>query len=193
MELSEAQKNQIEVFKMELLKRNKVISLFSRKNPNSQLKLLFDQGFLTGKYLSSIFKQAKSPVLDIGSGNGFPGLFMGILYPKAVFYLCERNRKKAEFLKTISSKARIPNIRILYQSAEEINTTFEVILSQAALPVEKMLKLLTKLLSHKGQAFLWKNSSWKEEWPGNKGFIPEVFKSYKAGNTERILLKLTKL
>ena len=111
MQFSDTQKNQIEIFRAELLEKNKAINLFSRKNPNSQLKFLFDQDFLTGKYLSSALKQAESPVLDIGSGNGFPGLLMGILYPETLFYLCERNRKKSEFLKSVLSKAEIHNIK----------------------------------------------------------------------------------
>ena len=185
-------KNQIKIFKNELLEKNKAINLFSRKNPNSQLKFLFDQDFLTGKYLSSALKQAESPVLDIGSGNGFPGLLMESYILKLCFILCERNRKKSEFLKSVLSKAEIHNIKILCQNAEEINRTFKIILSQAVLTLEKMLKLLTKLLFQKGQAFLWKSPSWEKEWPKNSIFIPEVFKSYKSGASERVLLRLIK-
>ena len=151
-------KIKLKFLKKSFWKKNKFINLFSRKNPNSQLKFLFDQDLLTGKYLLPVLNQAKSPVLDIGSGNGFPGLLMGILYPKTLFYLCERNRKKAEFLKGVLSKAEIHNVKTLCQNAEKINKTFEIILSQAALSLEEMLKLLTKLLSQNGQAFFMEKS-----------------------------------
>ena len=192
MGFSKKQNNQIETFKKLLLKKNQSINLFSRKNPDFQLNFLFDQAFLVGKYLSPILKQVQSPVLDIGSGNGFPGLFLAILYPKNLFCLCERSRKKSEFLKYLLSQVELSNVKVLCKNTEEIKTSFQVILSQAALPIDKMLKLLTKLLSQEGQAFLWKSCSWKKEWPAKSDFLPEIFKSYKIGALEQVLLRVKK-
>ena len=192
IKLSEKQKQQIEVFKAQLLEKNQAINLFSRKNPEQQIKLLFEQAFLTGKSLAPAFNQAKGPVLDIGSGNGFPGLFMGILYPELIFYLCERNRKKAEFLKYVLAEADILNIKVLCKSAEGIRERFLLILSQAALPTAQMLKLLTKLLSQRGEAFLWKGPHWEKDWPNKAKFTHEVFNCYKMGSSKNILLRLRK-
>ena len=192
MKLSKKQKQQIGIFKTELLEKNQSINLFSRKEPKQQLKLLFDQAFLTGQSLSLILDRVLSPVLDIGSGNGFPGLFMGILYPKTTFYLCERSRKKSEFLKNVLNQAALPNVEVFCTNAEDIKESFSVILSQAALPTSKMLKLLNRLLSSKGQAFLWKSSRWKADWPEKSLFSPEVFKTYKLGSVDQILLKVVK-
>ena len=192
MQLSEKQKNQIKAFKKSLMEKNRSINLFSKKNPQAQLNLLLDQGFLTGLALRTALQSPDDPVLDIGSGNGFPGLFMAILFPKTQFFLCEKTRKKAEFLKFISNKANISNTKVLPQKAEEIKTSFSNIISQAALPVEKMLKLLNKILDKKGQAFLWQSFNWELSWPETQEFIPTVFKSYRINNSEKILLRVTK-
>lgn len=194
MKLSQKQKKQIEVFRSLSLKQNQSINLFSRKSPDSQWDLLFDRGFQTGKCLYPVLSSLqKEPVLDIGSGNGFPGLLFSILYPKSFFYLCERNRKKAEFLKWILNKAKVGNAEILCKNAEDIDQSFEIILSQAALPIKKVLNLLKKLLSLEGEAFLWKNSLWRKEWPEKSCFSPKVFKSYKSGVSEQVLLRVKKI
>ncbi len=193
MKLSQKQNNQVKVFKKLLLEHNPSINLFSRKNPDSQLKFLLDQGFQTGKFLSPVLKALQThPVFDIGSGNGFPGLLFSVLYSNNYFYLCERNRKKAEFLKWVLNKADIANAEVLCQNAEDIKKIFKIILSQAAMPLKEMLSLLGKLLSQDGQAFLWKSPSWKIEWPKDSVFTPEVFKSYNLGTVEQVLLKLKK-
>lgn len=131
-------------------------------------------------------------MLDIGSGNGFPGFLFAILYPETRFHLCEKSRKKSEFLKYVSSQTGLSNIKILCKNAEEIEERFKIILSQAALSLNKMLNLLEMLLSPDGQAFLWKSSSWKEEWPKNTNFLPEIFKSYKLEASEQVLLRVKK-
>lgn len=192
MKLPKKQAQQIAIFREELLKVNQKLNLFSRKNPEQQVNLLFDQGFLTGGFLESVFNRATGPILDIGSGNGFPGLLMGVLYPKTFFHLCERNRKKAEFLKYVSAKAEISNVKVFCKEAEELKKQFSIILSQAALPEKKMLKLLIKLLALSGEAFLWKSSCWEKSWPKNKNFIPEVFQSYEIGASKKILLRVRK-
>jgi len=190
MQLSEKQKNQIKIFEKALIEKNRFINLFSKKNPQTQLKLLMDQGLLTGEALETVCKSSSNPILDIGSGNGFPGLFMAILFPKTMFFLCEKTRKKAEFLKFVSNKAGLSNTKILPQRAEEIKTIFSTVISQAALPVEKILKLLNKILEKKGQAFLWQSSNWKASWPEKTKFIPEIFKSYKINSFEKVLLRV---
>lgn len=192
MKLSNKQEQQINFFKKELLEKNKVINLFSRKNPEKQINFLFDQAFLSGKVLSSVLSENSGPVLDIGSGNGFPGLFMGILFPETFFYLCERNRKKAEFLKYVLTESSCKNVKVLCKEAEEMEKQFSLILSQAALPTKQMLKLLTKLLSSEGEAFLWKGACWKKEWPEKTEFIPELFKSYEIENLKYVLLRVRK-
>ena len=191
MELSKKQRQQIKIFKNLSLEQNQTINLFSRKSPTSQWEYLFDGSFQAGKILYPFISPLRQePLLDIGSGNGFPGLLFSILYPEKFFYLCERNRKKAECLKWILSKADIPNAKVLCQNAEDIERSFKIILSQAALPIKRILDLLSKLLSQKGQAFLWQSSSWKTKWPKKSLFLPEVVKPHKQGNSEQVLLKV---
>ena len=145
----------LRIFKAELLKANRSLNLFSRKRPNFQLDLLFEGGFASAEILSERLKAVKGPILDLGSGNGFPGLFFALLFPYLKFHLCERSRKKAEFLKYISSRMKVLNAKILCLSADELQNPYEIILSQAAFPLKKAYRLLNQLLLPSGRAFLW--------------------------------------
>jgi len=92
---------QIETFKTILRKSNTQINLFSRKNFEIQIEKLFKDTMYTMPFFKNIFNSDEE-ILDVGSGNGFPGMICAIFYPKSRFILCERNRKKAEFLKHVA-------------------------------------------------------------------------------------------
>lgn len=193
MELLENQKEQIQTFKEILLEKNKSINLFSRKNPSLQLNILLEQGLITGGLMKTVLNSPVSPILDIGSGNGFPGLLFAILYPRQFFVLCESSRKKSEFLKYVLSSAKISNAEVLCQRAEDIEKRFTKILSQAAISLEKILNVLDKVLAPKGEAFLWQSSSWKDHWPETKRFRSELFKLYQTQGSEKALVRVKKL
>lgn len=189
--LSKKQTKQIQIFKTQLLKTNQNINLFSRKNPENILEFLLNQSLLAGKSLQ--LRQDQSPVLDIGSGAGFPGIVFAVLFPKLCFVLCERQLKKAEFLKYILNQMEITNTKVFFGSVEDIGKSFPCVLSQAAMPLEKMLKILEKALSPKGQAFLWHSRAWKKAWPKTKKFKVQELTSYKIQNLEKVLLKIQKV
>ena len=192
MKLTKKQKQQIQKFQELLLERNQAFNLLSRKNPHKQWNLLLEQGLLSAKILAPTLNKSSEDILDIGSGNGFPGFLFALLFPKKLFYLCERIRKKAEFLKSLSHELSLSNVSVLCQSAEKLNRSFNLVLSQASLPLEKMTKLLEKVLSPKGEAFLWQSEAWNE----NKRLFPymkaEIFKTYKIKDKNKILLKVKK-
>ena len=193
MNLTKKQTEQIQSFQKSILEQNQSLNLISRKNPQKQWELLLEQGLLSAEILAPVLKSSSADILDIGSGNGFPGLLFAMLFPKRNFYLCERIRKKAEFLKNLKHKLTLTNAHILCQSAEKLNRSFDLILSQASLPLEKMTKLLQKVLSVKGQAFLWQTEKGDKERLLSPSFQLEVFKTYKFKNKNKLLLKVQKI
>jgi len=153
--LTKEQESQIEAFKKTLLEKNQKINLVSRKNPEQKIDQLSKESLLAGLILKPFFKKKNQKVLDIGSGGGFPGLFFAILFPQNKFYLCERRRNKAEALKWLSSQCQLSNTEVLCQSAEELRPDYDLILSQAGMPQDKLTKLLKKLLKDQRRAFVW--------------------------------------
>lgn len=187
-----SRKQQIALFKKLLLEKNKKLNLFSRKNPLLQLELLIHQAEISGKLFKDFFKENKGEVLDIGSGNGFPGLFFAILYPENKFFLCEQRRKKAEFLKQVIFLAKIKNAKVLCQKAESLSRPYPTILSQAAGSPEKMLKILSKTLAPKGRAFFWQSPGWQSHWPKNPLFVSQLFSSYQMEKQTKQIVQVSK-
>ena len=186
------QKEQIQNFQKGILKKNQTLNLISRKEPQKQWEFLLEQGLLSAEILKDVLKSSLGDVLDIGSGNGLPGLLFAMLFPEKQFYLCERIRKKAEFLKNLKHELALTNAHILCQSAEKLNRPFDLILSQASQPLEKMIKLLKKTLSVKGQAFLWQSEDWNQSTLAFSDIKVEVFKTYKVKSKSRLILKIKK-
>ena len=190
--LTKKQKEQLELFKKRVLETNSSINLISRKEPEKQWELLLKQGLLSAELLKPVFQARTEDVLDIGSGNGFPGILFALLFPKINFYLCERIRKKAELLKRLKHELALTNVQVLCQPAEKLNRSFDLVLSQASMPLEKMIKLLQKTLSDKGQAFLWHSENWNQNPVSFSQMKVEVFKTYKAKTKTKLLLKAQK-
>ena len=193
IKLTEKQSQQIQNFQKISLEKNLSINLVSRKKPQKQWKILLKQGLLSAEFLSPVLNSSQEDILDIGSGNGFPGLLFALLFPNRKFYLCERIRKKAEVLKNLKYQLDLHQVQILCQPAEELNRSFDLIFSQAGLPLEKMTKLLRKVLSPKGQAFLWHSENWSKKKKSFSQMKIEVFKTYKINTKAKCLLRVQNL
>ena len=192
MKLTKKQAQKARSFQKLILEKNHSINLISRKEPQKQVEILLEQGLLTAGFLAPVLNSSQADILDIGSGNGFPGILFALLFPQKKFYLCERIRKKAEFLKNLKQELALDRVEILCQSAEKLDPCFDLILSQASLPLEKMIKLLQKVLSAKGQAFLWQTENGNKERLAFPSMKLEVFKTYKFKSKNKLLLKVQK-
>ena len=184
------QKEQLDIFRKNLLRFSEKLNLFSRAGGEAELAELFEESLLTVPLLSGF--AGKGPVLDMGSGNGFPGFVFGALYPETPVILCERNRKRAEFLKQILFQAKSANMKVLCRPAEELKTRFPLVLSKATGPTRQVLKVLEKVLRPDGRAFLWKSPGWEKDRPEGGGFSAEVFNSFSLNGKKRILLQVTR-
>ena len=70
-------------------------------------------------------------LLDIGTGGGFPGIPMAILFPKSDFLLVDSIGKKIKVVEGVSESLGLNNVRALHSRAENINEQFDFILSRA--------------------------------------------------------------
>ena len=87
------------------------------------------------------FKQG-TKVLDIGTGGGFPGIPLAIFFPYVDFLLVDSIGKKIKVVNEVSSTLGLLNIRTLQARAENINETFDFIVSRAVTNMTDFKKLV---------------------------------------------------
>ena len=95
--LTDIQKDQLSIYAKELLEYNKKTNLTALKTiPDVYLKHFYDSLTLVKAY-----QFTNETVLDIGTGAGFPGLVLKIVFPNLKITLLDSNHHKTDFLKYI--------------------------------------------------------------------------------------------
>ena len=107
---------------------NAQINVISRKDMNA----LYINHILHSLAIAKVIQFEKgTSVLDIGTGGGFPGIPLAILFPATDFLLVDRIRKKIKVVNEISSAIGLTNVRTMHERAENINETFDFVVSRA--------------------------------------------------------------
>jgi 16S rRNA (guanine527-N7)-methyltransferase len=102
-----------------LQKWNRRINLTSINNPTEVIITHFAESLFAARHL----EPTDTPVLDIGSGAGFPGLAMKLCRPEITFYLLEPRKKRAAFLSTVRRELALSEVFVLNKTAEECRAT----------------------------------------------------------------------
>lgn len=94
------------------------------------------------------------PVVDVGSGNGSPGIVLAAGLPQREVALLDANRRKAAFLERAAEG--FPNVRVVWGRAEEQETDgFGVAVAKALAPPAVALEWVLPLVREGGAAVLW--------------------------------------
>lgn len=70
-------------------------------------------------------------VLDVGTGGGFPGIPLAILFPETQFHLADSIGKKIKVVKEVSQVLNLNNVKASHARAEEISEKFDFVVSRA--------------------------------------------------------------
>lgn len=146
----------IEIYKNLLNKFNKIHNLTNLKNIDENI--IDSINILKYKDLNFAKK-----IIDIGSGAGFPAIFLSILL-KADFYLFEPNPKKSAFLRTIKIELNLNNVNIIKEKIQN-HTPFiaDIITSRALMDIKPLIKICKNFYNEKTIFLLYKGSQVYEE------------------------------
>ncbi|MFC2291416.1 MAG: 16S rRNA (guanine(527)-N(7))-methyltransferase RsmG [Prevotella denticola] len=83
-------------------------------------------------------------VLDFGTGGGFPGIPLAILFPESNFKLIDGTGKKVKVAKEVADSIGLDNVLPVHQRGEEENGKFDFIVSRAVMPLPDLMKIVRK-------------------------------------------------
>jgi len=92
------------------------------------------------------FKDGTS-ILDIGTGGGFPGIPLAIMFPKCHFRLIDRTGKKIKVVNAVSAELKLDNVEAEQISAEEEKGKFDFVVSRAVMLLPDLVKIISKNIS----------------------------------------------
>ncbi len=135
--LSEKQKNQFSKLATLYSFWNEQINVISRKDMDH----FYERHVLHSLAIAKIqsFK-SNTRILDIGTGGGFPGIPLAILFPECQFILVDSIGKKIKVVNEICTALEIKNVTTYHARAEDIKEQFDFIVSRAVTAMPEFLK-----------------------------------------------------
>ncbi|WP_042723382.1 16S rRNA (guanine(527)-N(7))-methyltransferase RsmG [Flavobacterium sp. B17] len=118
---------------------NEKINVISRKDMES----LYEKHILHSLAIAKVMEFAPgSKVLDIGTGGGFPGIPLAILFPEAEFTLIDSIGKKISVVNAVAEGVELKNITAIHGRAEQLKEKFHFVVSRAVTQMPEFLKWL---------------------------------------------------
>lgn len=107
---------------------NSQINVISRKDTDNFYERHVLHSLAIAKVMS--FKDG-TKIMDIGTGGGFPGIPLAILYPNCEFLLVDSIGKKIKVVNEVAAELELKNVTGIHERAEKVNQQFDFIVSRA--------------------------------------------------------------
>ena len=92
--------------------------------------------------------KAGSKILDMGTGGGFPGIPLAILFPEVKFHLVDRIGKKIKVAQDIADKIGLKNVTTQHGDVKEVKGTFDYVVSRAVMNLDELVNVVRRSVSH---------------------------------------------
>lgn len=200
IELSIQQQDQLEAFYHQLIKWNQVMNL-TRITEKEEVYLKHYYDSLTLAKIAD-FRKIET-FCDIGSGAGFPGIVLKIVFPHLKMTLIDSLKKRVDYLNTVIDQLKLENIQAIHIRAEDYakqnKEAFDIVTARAVASLNTLLNYAIPMTKIKGSFLVMKGNveeELKEALPLLSDldcFIENKIEfSLPKENSQRTLLKITK-
>lgn len=159
-----------ETFYEMLIETNKSLNLTAITEMHEVVLKHFIDSIVISNYIDLSHKK----IIDVGTGAGFPGIPLAILYPDTEFVLMDSLQKKLHFVELVLEECKMENVTTVHGRAEDIGQDvkyreqFDFCVSRAVASLPVLLELCTPLIKVGGKFVSYKGELFKEELEQSK-------------------------
>lgn len=120
---------------------NSKINLISRKD----IENLYTHHVLHSLGIAKLLTfRPNTKIMDVGTGGGFPGIPLAILFPEVQFHLVDRIGKKVMVASEVAKAIGLENVTFRHAGAEEEKQQFDFVVSRAVMPLDDLVRIIKK-------------------------------------------------
>lgn len=120
---------------------NAKINVISRKD----IENLYPHHVLHSLGIANMIRfKPGSSIMDVGTGGGFPGIPLAILFPEVDFLLIDSIGKKIKVAQAVAESIGLENVRFRHCRGEEEKGKFDFVVSRAVMPLADLVKIVNK-------------------------------------------------
>ncbi len=152
----------LKLFHSELIKFNLRLNLVARTTEREADEIHFADCLSACQLIGATGLTA--PVYDVGSGNGLPGIILGILNPMVEINLVESDSRKCEFLKHAIHVLKLPHVKVMNVRLESLKAAdLGIGLSRGFATIAKTILACNRIFTKGGKFYHLKGPSWSRE------------------------------
>lgn len=142
--LSDLQKQKLQQLQGLYADWNRKINVISRKD----IDALYERHVLHSLGIAKVISfRPNANVLDVGTGGGFPGVPLAILFPETNFYLIDSIQKKIRVVEAIAKAIDLNNLKANYLRAEDVEGQFDFVVSRAVTQMPRFVGWMKNKIS----------------------------------------------
>ncbi len=134
-----------------LYEKSKVMNLTANRDKEG----ILEKHFIDSLLLTKLIKDSEKRFVDVGTGAGFPGLVLAIIYDDKEFLLVDSVRKKIEFINEVIEELHLDNVKTSFDRAEELikkeRETYDVALCRGVANLRIILEYMIPFIKVNGR------------------------------------------
>jgi len=146
-ELTTEQRSQFEKMQTLYKEWNEQINVVSRKDIDELYVRHILHSLAIAKAIN--FKD-DTAILDVGTGGGFPGIPLAVMFPKVNFHLVDSIGKKIKVVKAVAKGLSLTNVEATHTRVQDLKHSYDFVVSRAVTNMPNFIKMISKRVEKKG-------------------------------------------